>query len=110
MQWLAKHGIEAEARILRVEVVDEPGRYLPFVKLLVAVTPFEATPFIACVASLFHPIELLPALTKNANITIRYNPSNISQLQVVKKPQPVQHKETIRWQPISTKNSLSRVQ
>ena len=108
-RWLKQNGTETEARILQMEVMNERGRCIAFVKLKVAVITEKETTFIASVASFFHPSEL-PELTPDGIISVRYNPSNISQLQIIKRSQAVIKKQAPGWQPVSAKAYLSMVQ
>lgn len=108
-RWLQQNGIEAAAQILKIEVINEPGRYLPFLKLKVAVLPSKGAGFIASVDSFFPPHELLHTVI-NGSMTIRYNPYNISEVQIVKRLHPVKEEKLLQWEPVSTKAYLSMMQ
>jgi hypothetical protein len=103
-----QRGVEAEAIILHAEIMNAPGRYVPLVKLKIAVTPAHESSFVTCIESIF-PRDGLAAIAINKSITVRYNPSNISQLQLIKRPQTVKE-ERVRWQPVFTNTYLSMVQ
>jgi hypothetical protein len=108
-QRVKQKGIETEARILQIEVMNEPSRRIPFVRLKLAVTTVEESTFIASIATSFHPSRLTQ-LTKNGTLTIRYNPSCISQLQITKPSQAAIRQPPSGWQPVSTSVYLAMAQ
>ena len=40
-QWLKLHGLETSARILEAQVINEAGRYLPFVRLKIEINTLK---------------------------------------------------------------------
>lgn len=79
-----QNGVEAEASVLHIELLNEHGRCIPFVKMQVTVGMPNGNRFIGSVTSFIRPEEI-PGLTACERITVRYNPFDISQIQVVKK-------------------------
>ena len=92
-----QHGTESTARILQAQVINESGRYLPFVRLKLEVMANAEKSFIT-EADSFFSIPELPELMNGTSIHVRYNPKNLAQVKVVKKA-PVKNKAEHSWQP-----------
>jgi hypothetical protein len=98
LQSLRKRGIETTARILHVEVMDKADRHIPFVKLQVEIQAAAGHCFVTEAESFF-PRHKLSTLASDKPICIRYNPKDISQVQVIKAPLPL-HTKVLSWHPI----------
>ena len=102
-----KHvGIEATARILKVQVINESGRYLPFVRLKLEINADEQNSFIS-EADSFFSIPELPELIAGNSIRIRYNPSDVSQVQIRKDAPSFEKRIERSWQPLADTNILA---
>jgi hypothetical protein len=100
---LKQTGTEATARILEAQVINEAGRYLPFVRLKLEVNTGERNSFITETDSLFSVPEL-PELIAGNSVRIRYNARDITQAQIVKPAAGFKSKEELSWK-LATENS-----
>ena len=88
---------ESTARILQAQVINESGRYLPFVRLKLEVATNAEKTFIT-EADSFFSIPELSELMNGTSIHVRYNPENLAQVQVLRKTL-VKNKAEHSWQP-----------
>ena len=82
-RWLKLHGLETSARILEAQVINEAGRYLPFVRLKIEINTDRQERFVAEIHSFF-ALHDLPALVTGNDICVKYNPSDVTQVGMVK--------------------------
>lgn len=92
-----KRGIETKAGILQIDVMNEPGRRVPFVKMQIAFTQTDNTCLISSVAFFIAPEEMT-MLAALQQVTVRYNPRDVSQIHVVRNWKRA--KQTIGWQAV----------
>ena len=100
-----QRGTESTARILQAQVINESGRYLPFVRLKLEVMANAEKSFIT-EADSFFSIPELPALMNGTSIHVMYNPENLAQVTVVKKA-TVKNRAEHSWQPFVDTSRLA---
>lgn len=105
-RWLKQYGTEAQGRILETKVIDEASRYLPFVWLKVEISPEGKSSFVTEVKTLF-PSTSIQELIEGHNIRLKYNPRDVSQVQLIKGDQGLKKKEN-NWQLSNPQLSLAR--